>query len=377
MMLLAATRRRVATAVTALTFAVTGLLGAGTPVSYADPTPGTFSLPTSLDLHDGSVSKFGSTYYAYGTSYACGFQWGVANTPWCGFKVSTAPSLDGPWSTPTLLFSPNEIDPWTGTTWKVECGGTGAGCFNVRAIQRSGWGANDGVFMIFFNSPADYNRNKANAYNIMGCNSAAGPCGPGAGAPYGSYVKPSLSFCSGNGDFGIINSGVPGSRPAMVCTMGGALSLSIEELNTWGAGGSGVGAQNVAGLSHIESPGGWWDPGAGRYVLSYSDPGCGYCTGTGAGYATATSLYGPWTVPANLGFGQPANGRRVFSANSCGGQPRTVSVVDGQPYQGIDLWTGERNEVDAGNLFVPLTYGAQTGTSGDGGIWRPPLRIDC
>lgn len=352
--------------------------GSVVPTAEADPTPGTFSLPTSLDLHDGQVQRFGGTYYTYGTMYACGFQWQVPSS-WCGFGASSAPSLDGPWSTPVRLFSPSDIDPWTGTTWQVECGGGSAsGCFNARMLQRTGWGSNDGTFILWFNSPADYARNHANAYNAMGCNGPLGPCGPTAGPPHGSYTKPSLTICASNGDFGFINSATPGARPALVCTMPGSAALNIEELNQWGVGGAtGVGAQSIASVSHVESPGGWFDAGSGRYVLTYSDVNCGYCTGTGTGYATATSLYGLWSAPNNLGFGQPVNGRRVFSANSCGGQPRTVSVVDGQAYQGIDLWTGDRNEAAAGNLFVPLNFGAQTGTAGDGGIWRPPLSIAC
>ena len=330
----------------------------------------------SNDLHDGMIAKFGSTYYMYGTMYKCGFQWNIANTPWCGFGVSSATSLDGPWSTPKLLFSPNDTDPWTHTSWQTECGGNGRGCFNPRMIQRSGWGANDGVFVLWFNSPEDYARNKANAYNAMGCNGPAGPCGPSAGGPHGSYTKPSLTFCSGNGDFGMIQSGT-GGRPAMVCTMPGATALNMEELNTWGVGGSGAGARNVAGLTKVEGPGGYWDAAHNQYVLTYSDPGCGYCTGTAIGYATSPSLFSGWTVPGNLGFGQPLNGRRTFNANSCGGQPRTVSVVDGTPYQGIDIWTGSRNETTAMQHFEPLTFNPMPGGPGDGRIWTPPLSLSC
>ncbi|MFD0571944.1 hypothetical protein ACFQ0T_25405 [Kitasatospora gansuensis] len=58
----------------------------------------------SIDLHDGMVLKDGSTYYLYGTEYGCGFRWLDARAPWCGFGVSTAPSPDGPWSPPRLLF---------------------------------------------------------------------------------------------------------------------------------------------------------------------------------------------------------------------------------------------------------------------------------
>ena len=211
----------------------------------------------------------------------------------------------------------------------------------------------------------------------MGCTGPAGPCGPGA-PTYGSYAKPSLNFCSGNGDFGIINSGTPGQAPAMICTMAGDASLSIEQLDYWGNGGSTSGAHNVAGLTSIEGPGGWYDAASGQYVITFSDPGCGYCSGTATGYATASSLLGPYTSPTNVAAASPpVTGRRDISATSCGGQPRTVSVVDGQPYQGVDLWTGSRNETTAGVLYSPLTYTPTSNTPGDGQIWTPPVSYPC
>lgn len=330
-----------------------------------------------LDLHDGTLLHLPDGRYAfYGTMYGCGYQWYVTGTPWCGFGVSTAPSLTGPWSPPTTLFSPSDQDPWSGLTWSAECGSTGQGCFNPRMIQRSGWGANDGVWILWFNSPIDYSRNKANAYNMMGCAGPTGPCGPGV-TPYGSYHKPSLAVCSGNGDFGMITSGTSGQAPAIVCTMPGAAALNIEEIDKWGANGDGTGVRSVAGLSSIEGPGGWWDLGTSQYVLTYSDPSCGYCSGTSTGYATAPSLYSGWTAPANLGFGQPLNGRRLIAATSCGGQPRTVSVVDGVPYQVLDTWTGSRNETGANTIVAPLTVTAPGGVAADGHPWTPPVTYPC
>lgn len=346
-------------------------VGQGSPRAAAAGVPAPVTL-SGIDLHDGQIAKFGGTYYLYGTQYNCGFTWYQANTPWCGFGVSTAPSMAGPWSAPTLLFSPNDVDPWTGTTWVSECGSTGVGCFNPRMIQRSGWGANDGVFVLWFNSPADYNRNHSNASNVMGCNGPAGPCGPSAGAPYGSYHKPSLYICSTNGDFGIIIN--PTGLPAIVCSMPGTASLSIEELDKWGSNGDGNGARNLAGVASIEGPGGYYDAASATYVLTYSDPSCGYCTGAGTGYATASTLLGPYTAPVNLAAASPpATGRRDLSATSCGGQPRTISVIDGQAWQGIDLWRGTPNEAGAGLHYEPLTYTPGAGTAGDGDLWRPPF----
>ncbi|MEZ0089963.1 hypothetical protein [Streptacidiphilus sp. EB129] len=331
-----------------------------------------------VDSHDGTVVKSGSTYVRVGTIYGCGYVWSKPGTPWCGIGASTAPSLSGPWSTPAPMFPPDSIDPYTGQSWQVECGGTGAGCFNGRLVQRLGWGANDGAWILFFNSPADYVRDGSNAYNAMGCNSVTGPCGPTAGGPYGSYAKPSLSHCFGNGDFGFITP--PSGPPAMVCTMAGGGSLNEDQLNQWGNEGSGTGASAIGGITSIEAPGGWWDPGTQEYWLSFSDPYCGYCTGTGTGYATATSLYGPWTAQTDLTASPgaaPRTGRRDISATSCGGQPRTVFVADGQAYEWIDLWTGSPNETGAGVDFVPLTPTAPSGVPGDGGVWTPPLTLAC
>lgn len=370
------TRIRAALAALLLTTAI--LLTAAPPADgEPDTTPTAFTI-SGLDLHDAHIVQNGDHYVMVGSMYSCGYSWYTPGTPWCGFGASTAPTPQGPWTEPVQLFSPASTDPSTGYTWQQICGTqTGQGCFNPRLLQRTGWGSNDGVWILWFNAPRQYSLGAPHAYNVMGCNSPTGPCGPTAGAPHGSYTKPALDICLGNGDFGIIQSGT-GGRPAIVCTRPSAAALSIQELNWWGSGGNaGVGVAQVAGLTKVEGPGGWWDPETQQYVLTYSDPGCGYCAGTAIGYATSPSLYSGWTAPGNVGWGVPLNGRRTFHPNSCGGQPRTVSVLDGQPYQGIDLWIGQRNEAPADTHLVPLTYTPTPGVPGDGQVWRPPLKLEC
>jgi hypothetical protein len=371
-------RFRIALAALLLTIAA---LASGTPTAATetDPTvPTAASAPVlieGVDLHDATIRKVGTTYYMYGSMYACGYEWYVSGTPWCGFGVSTATSLSGPWSKPKLLFDPNSQDPWSKRSWQETCGGTGQGCFNPRMIVRSGWGYNDDVPILWFNAPRHYSDTGANAYNVMGCASLLGPCGPGV-TPNGSYNKPTLSVCAGNGDFGIIER--PSTRPAIVCSMPGSTQLNLEELNYSGSGGTGQGVRKVANMDGpIEGPGGWWDETAQRWVLTYSDQGCGYCAGTPIGYATSTGLYSGWTAPGNVGWGAPDFGRRDFSSASCGGQPRTVTVLDGQPWQVVDLWVGQRNETSADTLLVPLNYQPASGTPGDGRPWTPPLSLTC
>ncbi|MFF9097576.1 hypothetical protein ACF1AX_31195 [Streptomyces sp. NPDC014802] len=369
---------RIQRILTALLLAVTALLTTG--ATCAEPAPATTAFTIKgLDLHDAQLARFGDTYYMYGSMYGCGFQWyGPAPTTWCGFGVSTAPSPQGPWSPPKQLFDPASQDPSFKRSWQDTCAGTSQGCFNPRMIQRTGWGSSDGVFILWFNAPRQYSDGAPNAYNAMGCAGPLGPCGPGA-QPYGSYSKPNLDICSGaNGDFGFIQSATPGARPAIICTRAGNSGLSIQELNWWGTGGNtGVGVTNVAGLTGVEGPGGWWDATTNQYVITYADQGCGYCSGTPLGYATAPTLYSGWTAPTNVGWGQPAYARRDFDVSSCGGQARTIAVLDGQPWQIIDLWLGTRNETQANTHVVPLHYTPTTGTPGDGQVWRPPLHLEC
>lgn len=331
----------------------------------APPTPFAVS---GVDLHDGEIEHFGSTYYLYGTEYDCGFTWRSSDTPWCGFGVATSTDLTH-WSAITTIVHPTDPDPFTGHSWNYECGGhsgqIAAGCFNPRMIQRSGWGPNDGVFILWFNSPEDFVRNESNAYDALGCDGPAGPCGVGY-PPYGTTHKPRLPHCGGNGDFTLVPQ--PAAPPVIICTNANQ-TLSQDQLNAWGTDGAGPGASNLAGLTGVEAPGAYFDSAAGRWVLTYADPDCGYCRATPTGYALANSLAGPWTAPANAGVAAPQSARRDISASSCGGQARTVSLIDGTPYEGVDLWTGSLNERNAGLAFVPLFW---TGSSGaPGTVWEP------
>jgi len=323
-----------------------------------------------VDLHDGMTYSSGGTYYMVGSMYGCGYQWYVAS-PWCGFGVSTATSINGPWSTPTALFPPTETDPLTGSTFSAECGtNDGHGCFNPRMAVR-----NDGVWVLWFNEVNGRSSATTNAYWIMGCNGPAGPCGASAGLPHGSTHKPVLHQCNGNnGDFALLKDSA--GAGAIVCSYGG--TLAEEHLDSNWANGNNTGSNALGGLTGVaEGPGAWQDAVTGTWVMTFSDPLCGYCAGTGTGYMTAPTMMGPWTAPANVGFTAPANGRRDITATSCGGQPRTVSMVDGSPYQGIDLWTGARNETNAGTVLTPLTYNPAVGTAGDGQLWVPPVAYSC
>jgi beta-xylosidase len=289
---------------------------------------------SGLDGHDGVIAQVGSTYYLYGTRYGCGFRWLDPGTPFCGFGVWRSTNRVN-WTFVRNLFDPNGQNSWRGESWQKTCVGVfGGGCFNPRMVQR----ASDGVWILWFNAPDDFRRTGANAYYAMGCLGPAGPCGDGVAG--GTTHKPSLFTCHDNGDFSIVNDG---GRAYIVCTMANQ-TFNIEPLDQWWTNGTGGGLVNVGGLGNVESPG-VFRSGAYLY-LTYSDPNCGYCSGTGTSYVYSTNgMLGPWH----------AGGR--ISANSCAGQPRSLGWVDGAATQWIDRWTpsGAPNQTTASVRLEPLT----------------------
>jgi hypothetical protein len=306
---------------------------------------------TGLDLHDGIVQKFGDTYYLYGTQYSCGFAWGVgaSTNHFCGFAVASAPSLDGPWSGITQLISPTMIDPWSGRTWDAQCVRTnGAGCFNPRMVQRP-----DGQYVLWFNAPDDFNLDHANAYNNYLCSGPTGPCT--------TFHKPAAYTCANaNGDFSIFTDG---SAAYLVCTGAGGTGYAefVEPLNAAWTDGTGNGS--AALFSAVEGAG-IYKFSATLYVMTLSNPECGYCDAVPTIFGTAPTPIGPWTSPAGYAAAQgsgpqpmSARYRATVSANTCGGQPRTVMVLDGQAYQGIDLWdAGKLNQTAATYMIQPLVF---------------------
>ena len=291
---------------------------------------------TGLDLHDGIMVQDGSSLYLYGTEYGCGFTWGQNGTPWCGFGVATSQDVAGPWIDKHLLFGPNtkiEATSWSGDngkTWNQMCGSNGAGCFNARMILAGN------RWLLWFNSPGDKGRH-ANPYWVMTCNDPAGPCG--------NPHKPAIYGCNIGGDFSIA---VEAATGYLICSASNRI-IGIEQL----AAGMMNGINNfVANISNSAAEGvGIYYTGS-EYVATYSDPNCGYCSGTisaapGAvrvetGYSTAPNLGGPWTYEA------------VMPGGYCTGQPRTAFKVEGISYEWVDEWEGTPNETQASILLVPM-----------------------
>jgi hypothetical protein len=347
--------------------AVVAMVAAVVLVATSAPasTPATGFDVSGVDLHDGTVVEAGGTYYLYGEEYGCGFTWTRQNTPWCGFGVSTSTDKVH-WTTPQLLFDPNATDPVDNLSWQQVCGSTGADCYAPRMIQRSGWGANDGVWVLWFDAPYDWNVNHStNSYYVMGCNGPAGPCG--YQAPYGTVHKPTMPHCGGNADLDVVTQSP--NPPVALCTNADQ-TVSEDELDEWGTNGDGTGSSGLAGLTGVEGLGAYHDSASNTWIMTYSDPNCKYCAGTQTGYATAPSLLGPWTAPSNPGVHAPPGGRRQLTPNSCGGQPDTIATLDGTPYEIVDIWSGALNEARSAPLhFEPLAY--QPSGAQPGALWQP------
>ncbi len=308
-----------------------------TTVAGPAVVPASSQTISGLDVHDGVIDQVGTTYYLYGTQYGtpggCRFSWQDTSSQFCGFGVWSSTDKVS-WTYRGNLFDPNGHNSWRNESWQATCVTLlGGGCFNPRMVQR----ASDGVWILWFNAPDDYRRTGANAYYAMGCLGPAGPCGDDT--PGGTTHKPNLYTCYGNGDFSIVNDG---GSAYIVCTMPDQ-TLRIEPLDRWWTNGVGGGLTNLAGLTNVESPAVFG--AAGHLYLTYSDPNCGYCSGTGTSYITSTTgMLGSWQ-----------RGGRI-SANSCSGQPRSLSWIDGGIVEWIDQWSpnGAHNQTSAAIHLEPL-----------------------
>jgi beta-xylosidase len=110
---------------------------------------------------------------------------------------------------------------------------------------------------------------------------------------------------------------------------------------------TGTGQYVRLGLQHVEAPALFKRQGI--YYLTYSDPNCGLCGGTGTSYMKSDFPLGPWTAGAKI------------SDDSCGGQPSHVTRIPSGDsalylYQS-DLWIeGSGNQRNANYYWGPLDF---------------------
>jgi hypothetical protein len=282
----------------------------------------------AVDAHDGEISVFNGVYYLYGTSYDCGYRWQGAGSPFCGFKVYSSTDLVH-WTDRGFLFDA------TSGVWQTRCNGSTYGCFRPHVV----YNASTQSYVLWVNV-----YDISVGYRVF---TSSQPTGPFTEAPV-----PTLAVNS-NAPVGVNN----GDHSVFVDDNGTAYlaytdwrsngDLVVEQLNASYL--SGTGSYTRMHQTQTEAPALFKRNGI--YYLTYSDPNCGYCGGTGTSYRTASTPLGTWSA-----------GTKV-TTNSCGGQPAFVSPIpttSGTTYlYASDLWnSGAANEALANYFWAPLSFGS-------------------
>ena len=292
------------------------------------------SAAAAIDAHDGEIALFDGVYYLYGTSYDCGYEWGNKTSPFCGFKCYSSRDLVN-WADRGFLFDARAA------IWQTRCNGSTYGCYRPHVIYNQ---ANK-KYVLWINV---YD-NKV-GYRVFTSNSPEGP--------FAEVANPTLAVNSDAPVAGLNN----GDHDTFVDDDGTAYlaytdwrtqgTIVIEKLSADYLTGTGICVKSVT-PGNTEAPAMFKRNGV--YYILYSDPNCGYCSGTGTSYRRAANPMGPWSEGMSI------------SANSCGGQPSFVSIIkrgsDVAYLYGSDLWNnGARNEALANYFWAPLSF------SSDGSI---------
>lgn len=297
---------------------------AGNPVSRFDVDG------NSLDAHDGTLALFGDTYYLYGTSYACGYEY-QRNSKFCGFKVYSSPDLVH----------------WTDRGFAVparECGY----CFRPHVL----YNAATATYVMWTDA--------GGAYHVF---TSATPTGPFIQKPnpslaIGGAVDEAL-YQDDDGTGWLIHNTTQvaaGLTADMVVE-----KLTPDYLKTTGESVR-LGLGDVEAFAVFKRD--------GTYHALMSDPSCAYCSGS-TGEMTAKSMLGPWTGAWYDSNGVHQSGRkqprwraRIVNADNCGGQPlQTLPLVreDGTTawYFVSDRWNNRAPNESLANLYIgPLAFAA-------------------
>jgi hypothetical protein len=287
------------------------------------------SVAAAIDAHDGEIAYFDGVFYLYGTSYDCGYEWGNPAAPFCGFKAYSSKDLVN-WTDRGFLF-----DAQT-SVWQSRCNGSTYGCYRPHVV----YNRKNSLYILWINV---YDNRVG--YRVF---TSPNPVGP-----FTETKEPALKV-NNNAAVGGLNNGdhdvfVDDDGVAYLAytdwKSGGA--ITVEKLNADYTSGSGAAVKVTP--SRTEAPA--LMKRNGKYYLLYSDPNCGYCSGTGTSYRTASSPLGPWSEGIKI------------STNSCGGQPSFVSTIKLNSevlfLYGSDLWNnGAKNEALANFYWAPLTFAA-------------------
>ena len=280
----------------------------------------------AVDAHDGQIAFFEGIYYLYGTSYDCGFVWQKPNAPFGGFKCYSSTDLVH-WKDLGFLFDASTPE------WQARCNGNTYGGYRPKVI----YNAATRRYVMWFNA-----YDNSSGYHAF---TSSAPYGPFTPVPdpvvaVNKGLPPGLN----NGDEALFvdDDGVGYIAYTDWRTGGG---IVIERLTPDYLSGAGDYVRTTK--SGTEAPALFKRNGI--YYMTYSDPNCGYCGGTGTSYMRAKSPLGDWEPGGKI------------SPDSAGGQPsfvEPISTKSGTVYlYGSDLWNnGARNEALANYYWAPLRF---------------------
>ena len=262
-----------------MSFAGVNAVHAGTPpdttVVNGDASGATIRFDTAgnaVDAHDGEIERFGDTYYVYGTSYGCGFEWETPGSPFCGFRVYSSRDLVH-WTDRGALFDASTA------VWQRRCNGSTSGCFRPHVVYNAG----TGKYVLWINS-----YDVPVGYHVFTSESPTGPFVEQAIPHLG--VNDSAPAGVNNGDEDIFVNQDGTAYLAFTDWRAGG-ELVIAELDSTYLTGTGLFVR--LGTRSTEAPSMFRR--GDRYYVTYSDPNCGFCAATGTSYLSAPSPMGPWT----------------------------------------------------------------------------------
>lgn len=279
----------------------------------------------AIDAHDGEIKLFEGRYHLYGTAYQCGWQYLLYSGPACGFKSYSSTDLvhwryDGP------LFDLNGSDAM-GRDWLTNV--CSSGCYRPHVLYNPA----GHQYVLWINA-----LNVEAGYEVL---TAPGPAGP-----FTSQPQPRLSQMGGNNGDQNLFVDDDGTGYIIYTHYLPTYHLWLERLTPDFL--SGAGGASQLPISSVEAPALFKH--AGRYYVTYSDPGCSFCAGTGTSVVSTGSLSQPvWSAPISL------------SSDSCSGQPSHVAQLD-TPDGHLDLylsdrWNGLYNEANGNLHWEPLSFG--------------------
>jgi hypothetical protein len=344
---------------------------------YGAPAVAVDTNGSAVDAHDGIVRYFKGRYYWYGTAYRCGYAlWGLtgdvtapARLTFCGMSAYSSSDLVT-WRNEGYLYDAST--PY----WQQTCS---TGCFSPKVL----YDARRKRYVLWVNLGVIKGQT---SYRVL---TSASPAGP-----FADPKVPALDVREG-GDYDIFVDRDGRGWIAETDARTRQLYIVVQELSgdyTDGVGTSvpvnqttpdlSCRGQTFCGLREA--------PALFRrgdvYYLTVSNPACPYCQG-GTSYYMAQRPNGPWKGPGPLSVSTPqgVTGEQQgepISADSCGGQPRSVSELPspaGSVYLYYsDLWRGITDQISAGGPFpthasngnqaLAATFWAPMRFAGDGTI---------